>query len=81
MTSSGDTKKKLTEEQQQFWDDLCSDPNPIRKLTTYWTFEKVDDMLALHDPDIEEELSAALAAEIAAEIDRDILKTLGLDDD
>lgn len=47
-----------------------------RKLQARWTMEAAQDMQATHGIDIEGELTAALAAEIAHEIDNEILTDL-----
>jgi hypothetical protein len=48
-----------------------------RKLSARWTFESAQDAQAQQGIDIEEELMAALAQEITAEIDQEILYHLG----
>jgi hypothetical protein len=47
-----------------------------RKLSARWTFEAAQDMQAQHGIDVEAEIMAALAQEITAEIDREILSSL-----
>jgi len=47
-----------------------------RKLSARWTFEAAQDMQAQHGIDVEAEIMAALAQEITAEIDREILASL-----
>lgn len=47
-----------------------------RKLQARWTFEAAQDAQAQHGIDIEAEIMAALAQEITAEIDREILLSL-----
>jgi len=47
-----------------------------RKLSARWTFEAAQDMQAQHGIDVEAEIMAALAQEITAEIDREILRSL-----
>ena len=47
-----------------------------RKLSARWTFEAAQDAQSQHGIDIESEILAALAQEITAEIDREILTSL-----
>ena len=47
-----------------------------RKLKTQWTLEAAEDLKVLHNVDPEKELVNLMAAEILAEIDREILKEL-----
>ena len=47
-----------------------------RKLSARWTFEAAQDMQAQHGIDVEAEILAALAQEITAEIDQEILLSL-----
>ena len=47
-----------------------------RKLSARWTFEAAQDAQAMHGIDIEAEIMAALAQEITAEIDQEILGSL-----
>ena len=47
-----------------------------RKLSARWTFESAQDAQAQHGIDIEAEIMAALAQEITAEIDQEILSSL-----
>ena len=47
-----------------------------RKLSARWTFEAAQDAQAMHGLDIEAEIMAALAQEITAEIDQEILLSL-----
>jgi hypothetical protein len=47
-----------------------------RKLSARWTFEAAQDAQAMHGLDIEAEIMAALAQEITAEIDQEILYSL-----
>ena len=47
-----------------------------RKLQTRWTFEAAQDAQAMHGIDVEAEIMAALAQEITAEIDQEILLSL-----
>jgi hypothetical protein len=47
-----------------------------RKLSARWTFEAAQDAQAMHGIDIEAEIMAALAQEITAEIDQEILASL-----
>lgn len=47
-----------------------------RKLRTVWSIEASQDMRAMHQIDAEKELISLLAAEIAAEIDRETLNNL-----
>jgi hypothetical protein len=47
-----------------------------RKLSARWTFEAAQDMQAQHGIDVEAEIMAALAQEITAEIDQEILISL-----
>ena len=47
-----------------------------RKLSARWTFESAQDANTMHGIDIEAELMAALAQEITAEIDQEILYSL-----
>ena len=48
-----------------------------RKLSARWTFEAAQDAQAMHGLDVEAEVMAALAQEITAEIDQEILTSLG----
>jgi len=48
-----------------------------RKLSARWTFEAAQDANAMHGLDVEAEIMAALAMEITAEIDQEILTSLG----
>jgi hypothetical protein len=48
----------------------------IRKLSACWTFEAAQDASAMHGLDVEAEVMAALAQEITAEIDQEILASL-----
>jgi hypothetical protein len=47
-----------------------------RKLSARWTFEAAQDAQAMHGIDIEAEIMAALAQEITAEIDQEVLASL-----
>ena len=47
-----------------------------RKLSARWTFEAAQDANAMHGLDVEAEVMAALAQEITAEIDQEILASL-----
>jgi len=47
-----------------------------RKLSARWTFEAAQDAQAMHGIDVEAEIMAALAQEITAEIDQEILASL-----
>ena len=47
-----------------------------RKLQARWTFEAAQDAQAMHGIDVEAEIMAALAQEITAEIDQEILASL-----
>jgi hypothetical protein len=47
-----------------------------RKLSARWTFEAAQDAQAMHGIDVEAEIMAALAQEITAEIDQEILLSL-----
>lgn len=47
-----------------------------RKLQARWTFESAQDANAMHGIDVESEIMAALAQEITAEIDQEILLSL-----
>lgn len=47
-----------------------------RKLSARWTFEAAQDAQAMHGLDVEAEVMAALAQEITAEIDQEILGSL-----
>jgi hypothetical protein len=47
-----------------------------RKLSARWTFEAAQDAQAMHGIDVEAEIMAALAQEITAEIDQEILRSL-----
>ena len=47
-----------------------------RKLQARWTFESAQDAQAMHGSDVEAEIMAALAQEITAEIDQEILLSL-----
>jgi hypothetical protein len=48
-----------------------------RKLSARWTFESAQDAQSQHGIDVEAEIMAALAQEITAEIDQEILASLG----
>jgi len=48
-----------------------------RKLSARWTFESAQDASAMHGLDVEAEVMAALAQEITAEIDQEVLGSLG----
>ncbi len=47
-----------------------------RKLQARWTFESAQDAQAMHGLDVEAEIMAALAQEITAEIDQEVLASL-----
>jgi hypothetical protein len=47
-----------------------------RKLSARWTFEAAQDAQAMHGLDVEAEIMAALAQEITAEIDQEVLQSL-----
>lgn len=47
-----------------------------RKLSARWTFEAAQDAQAMHGLDVEAEIMAALAQEITAEIDQEVLNSL-----
>ena len=47
-----------------------------RKLSARWTFEAAQDAQAMHGIDVEAEIMAALAQEITAEIDQEVLRSL-----
>jgi len=47
-----------------------------RKLSARWTFESAQDANAMHGLDVEAEIMAALAQEITAEIDQEIISSL-----
>ena len=47
-----------------------------RKLSARWTFEAAQDAQAIHGIDVEAEIMAALAQEITAEIDQEIIQSL-----
>jgi len=47
-----------------------------RKLSARWTFEAAQDANAMHGIDVEAEIMAALAQEITAEIDQEVLSSL-----
>ena len=47
-----------------------------RKLSARWTFEAAQDAQAMHGLDVEAEIMAALAQEITAEIDQEIIASL-----
>jgi len=47
-----------------------------RKLSARWTFEAAQDAQAMHGLDVEAEIMAALAQEITAEIDQEVLGSL-----
>ena len=47
-----------------------------RKLQARWTFESAQDAQAMHGIDVEAEIMAALAQEITAEIDQEVLRSL-----
>ena len=48
-----------------------------RKLSARWTFEAAQDAQSQHGIDVEAEIMAALAQEITAEIDQEVLSSLG----
>src|SRR6056300_823604 len=48
-----------------------------RKLSARWTFEAAQDAQSQHGIDVEAEIMAALAQEITAEIDQEVLASLG----
>ena len=48
-----------------------------RKLSARWTFESAQDAQSMHGIDVEAEIMAALAQEITAEIDQEVLGSLG----
>ena len=48
-----------------------------RKLSARWTFESAQDAQSQHGIDVEAEIMAALAQEITAEIDQEVLGSLG----
>ena len=48
-----------------------------RKLSARWTFEAAQDAQSMHGIDVEAEIMAALAQEITAEIDQEVLASLG----
>jgi hypothetical protein len=47
-----------------------------RKLSARWTFESAQDAQSMHGIDVEAEIMAALAQEITAEIDQEVLSSL-----
>src|SRR5210317_860578 len=47
-----------------------------RKLSARWTFEAAQDAQAMHGIDVEAEIMAALAQEITAEIDQEVISSL-----
>jgi hypothetical protein len=47
-----------------------------RKLSARWTFEAAQDAQAMHGLDVEAEIMAALAQEITAEIDQEVISSL-----
>ena len=47
-----------------------------RRLSARWTFEAAQDAQAIHGVDVEAEIMAALAQEITAEIDQEIIQSL-----
>jgi hypothetical protein len=47
-----------------------------RKLSARWTFEAAQDAQAIHGVDVEAEIMAALAQEITAEIDQEVIGSL-----
>ena len=47
-----------------------------RKLSARWTFESAQDAQSMHGIDVEAEIMAALAQEITAEIDQEVLTSL-----
>ena len=49
-----------------------------RKLSARWTFEAAQDAQSMHGIDVEAEIMAALAQEITAEIDQEVLASLTL---
>ena len=48
-----------------------------RKMSARWTFEAAQDAQAMHGIDVEAEIMAALAQEITAELDQEVLASLG----
>ena len=46
-----------------------------RKLSARWTFEAAQDAQSQHGIDVEAEIMAALAQEITAEIDQEVLSS------
>ena len=48
-----------------------------RKLSARWTFEAAQDAQSMHGIDVEAEIMAALAQEITAEIDQEVLASIG----
>ena len=49
-----------------------------RKLSARWTFESAQDAQSMHGIDVEAEIMAALAQEITAEIDQEVLASLNV---
>ena len=47
-----------------------------RKLSARWTFEAAQDAQSMHGLDVEAEIMAALAQEITAEIDQEVIGSL-----
>ena len=47
-----------------------------RKLSARWTFESAQDAQSIHGIDVEAEIMAALAQEITAEIDQEVIASL-----
>ena len=47
-----------------------------RKLSARWTFESAQDAQSMHGIDVEAEIMAALAQEITAEIDQEVIRSL-----
>lgn len=58
-------REVIQREKEKVWDRLKSDGK--RKLHANWTVEQMQDIEAIHDVDLEQELTDILIAEINAE--------------
>ena len=60
-------REKIERQKQKVWDRLKSEGKPkLRKLHGSWTVEMAQDIAAMWDPVLEQELADALSAEIIA---------------
>ena len=51
---------------------------PVKRFGAGWTMESIGDFKSLHGLDLEEEMIKVIAAEITAEIDKELLRNLGV---